>query len=395
MTYRRYTFVRTLIAFVAANVAPIPAQTVPFQLTSNKIYVPATVNGRGPYSFILDTGAVEIVVDHERAASLNINGTGHFEAHGAGDGALSGSTAHGVEVAVANARLPRRDAEVLPINQAVSASEGRTVDGLLGRPFFEHFIVDIDYGHGQVSFFAPENVRSGNGESLPIEIQRGNIFASATVVLPGGERVAGRFLVDTGWRSAVSLSTSFVREHRLEQRIRAIIATSGVGIGGRVTSSIGRLEAVQLGSYEVNRPIVDFAISGGGVLSNDAFAGIIGAEILRRFHLVIDYPHRRLFLRPNEATGEPVEFDMSGMYVTASGPDFRTFQILSVTADSPAAEAGLRQGETIETIDDQPATHFSLEQLRQILKREGNTVSLGVRDASAVRLVRLKLRRLI
>ena len=371
------------------------AVAVPFDVSSNKIYVAATVNGHGPFSFILDTGAIAMVVDSDRASSMGIAGAGQIEVHGAGKGALSGSTAHDLDIRVGDATLAKQEAELLPIHRAISASEGRPVDGLLGYPFFSRYMVAIDYSHRQVDFFSGQMPLPPGEEVLPIEIAGRNIFVKAEVIAPDGERISGQFLVDTGWRSAISLSSSFVREHRLNERVRTVTATAGVGIGGAVSAAIGRLAAAQIGSYRIDHPVVDMAQGESGVLSNDNFAGIIGGEVLRRFSVILDYPHRRILLHPNESFGEPYEFDMSGMYLTAGGGDFHAINVLSVTAGSPAVEAGVREGDVIETINDKPAATFGLEQIRQLLRREGTEVSLTVKRDEQAHLLRLKLRRLI
>jgi C-terminal processing protease CtpA/Prc len=100
-------------------------------------------------------------------------------------------------------------------------------------------------------------------------------------------------------------------------------------------------------------------------------------------------------LQPNEALAEPVDFDMSGLYLVTAGGDFRSFCVLSVTPNSPAAEVAVREGDGIETINDQSAAKFTLEQLRQLLRKQGTDVSLGVKNGNDIRIVHLKLRRLI
>ena len=199
-----------------------------FELNSNKVYLPVQINERGPFWFIVDTGSVSNVIDAGRAKSLGIETSGSYDVRGAGEGSLSASSAKDVGVRVGDVSLLNEGVEILPINRAISFSEGHVVDGLLGCPFFERFIVQIDYRHRQVSVQEPRTFKySGKGQSIPIEILRGNIFINATLVLPGGERANGTFLVDTGWRSALSLTAPFVKEHHLPGSSRTIFATTG------------------------------------------------------------------------------------------------------------------------------------------------------------------------
>lgn len=373
------TVARLLWSFVLLSCLATAATAagLTFELNSNKIYVPVRVNGKGAYPFVLDTGSIFNVVDAERAKSLGIKTTGKSEARGAGEGSLPSSVGTNVDLSVAGAAMGKSDVEVLPINKAISFSEGRVVDGLLGCPFLERFVVEIDYANKKVSFYEPAKFQyTGTAESIPLELERGNIFARANVVLPNGERVAGKFLIDTGWRAALSLNAPFALDHKLRIITTTIVATTGVGIGGPVTDAVGRISALEIGRYAIKTPITNFSETTSGLQAQNDFAGIIGAEVLRRFTVVFDYPQRRMFLQPNAQFDEPYDFDMSGLYVTAEGKDFRTFRVYKVVLGSPADAAGLREGDQILSIGDQLATKLTLEQIRQMFREDGKEFSI-------------------
>jgi hypothetical protein len=388
--------VSKVIVFISCIAFVSNAAGISFELTSNKIYLPTRINDQGPYEFILDTGSISNVVDMERAKALRIAQAGSYEVRGAGEGSLQASTAKAVVLSLDNATLPEESVEVLPINKAISFSEGRKVDGLLGCPFFNHFVVEIDYSNHQANIYEPDKFRyAGHGNSIPIEIARGNIFVKAAIFLPNAERIEGRFLVDTAWRSALSLSTSFVRKHKLLAMTRTIMATAGVGIGGPTQDPIGRIGSLELGRYTIKDPFTEFSESKTGVLADDGFSGIIGAEVLRRFTVIFDYPNHRMILEPNAQFTEPFEFDMSGLFLTAEGENLRTFKAYKVIPGSPASEAGLHEGDLIETIDDQSAADFSLEQIRQMFRKEGKVYRLKIRRGQALLEAEIRLRRLV
>jgi C-terminal processing protease CtpA/Prc len=103
-----------------------------------------------------------------------------------------------------------------------------------------------------------------------------------------------------------------------------------------------------------------------GVLAGSDFDGIIGAEILRRFKVIIDYSRQQMIVEPNLHLNDPYEYDMSGLVLTAAGPDFKAFKIFRVLDRSPAAECGLQEGDQIEALNGQPAANFNLEQIRKL-----------------------------
>src|SRR5690349_6252740 len=103
-----------------------------FESNSNKIYVPVQVNDKGPFWFIIDTGSIANVVDAERSKSLGIQTSGSYDVRGAGEGSLPGSNANDVTLHAGDVSVVKETVEVLPINRAISYSEGHVVDGLLG-----------------------------------------------------------------------------------------------------------------------------------------------------------------------------------------------------------------------------------------------------------------------
>lgn len=370
---------------------------MPFELNSNKVYLPVRVNDRGPFWFVLDTGSISNVVDSDRGQELGIAQTGGGEIRGAGEGALPSWSGKNVGLAVGGITIAPADVELIPISRAVSFSEGRRVDGLLGCPFFSRAVVEIDYVNSQVNFYEPGMFHyQGRGQVIPFEIQRGNIFVTAAITFVDGKQISDRFLVDTGWRSALSLTTPFVNAQRMHILPPTIQVTSGIGIGGPVNSRLGRIRKLQMGPYAIQWPFTDFEQARSGILAETGMAGIIGAEILRRFKVILDYPRRQLILEPNRDFPTSYQFDMSGLYVTAEGDDFRTFRVFKVIVASPGAEAGLKEGDLIETIDRAPASSFTLEQIRRLFRSSsGRRLLLAVRRAGKLINTELTLRRLI
>ena len=94
--------------------------------------------------------------------------------------------------------------------------------------------------------------------------------------------------IDTGSGDAVS--DNLVR--RSSERRRSV---QGVGLGQPYVDYSGVFDSVELGPY---------AIAHCWGPSNDHPA--VGMEILRRFTLTFDVPHRRLYLLPNAHLHDPV-----------------------------------------------------------------------------------------
>ena len=104
---------------------------------------------------------------------------------------------------------------------------------------------------------------------------------------------------------------------------------------------------------------------------------------------------KRMILEPNARFARSDEYDMSGMRLITPDPKFKTFKIQRIVENSPAIDAGLREGDVIFKIDGSPAAKLTLERMRQMFKQEGRSYVLSVKRGDEVIQTKIKLRRLI
>jgi predicted aspartyl protease len=374
------------------------APDIPFELNANKIYLSVRVNNQVPLSFILDSGAAFDVVDEERARTLGVKSSDPSVVRGAGEGSVRIAVGTGISLSLPGLEIVKPTITILPINSSISESEGRAVDGLLGYDFFKEFVVEIDYANQRVNVFEPQTYRyAGPGEIIQLQENQGHTFINTTLAFADGRRVQAKLLLDTGARMALTLNTPFVDGQRLLATTPQIInSITSIGVGGASPSAVARIKSLRLGQLTIKNPVAAFSRATSGVLAGSDFDGIIGAEILRRFKVIIDYSRQQMILEPNERLNGPYEYDMSGLVVTAERPDFRTYKIYRVLDGSPAAACGLRKGDEITALNGQPAANFTLEQIRQkFTKGAGVEYKLSVRRNKQLLSVVLKLRKLI
>jgi C-terminal processing protease CtpA/Prc len=86
---------------------------------------------------------------------------------------------------------------------------------------------------------------------------------------------------------------------------------------------------------------------------------------------------------------------MSGLEFAGDGEDFKQYVVNEVTGNSPASEAGFKEEDVLTAIDGRPASALTLEQIRALLRREGEEHTLTVKRDEKTLSFRLKLRRLL
>lgn len=378
----------------APSVAGNPIH-VPFELVSNHVYVKVCAGVR-ELDFILDTGAGQSFFDMGVARDVGARFGSHFATRGAGAGAVDGASVANGAVTIQGTRVSVPIGAALDLS-ALPAREGHKMDGVLGHNFIERYVVVVDYVAQELRLFDPVSFAySGGGTSLPITFASGHPVVEASVRLSAGDTIGGRFVVDVGAASALSLTGTFVAENQLRTRVGPLVRrVAGGGVGGMVASDVGRVAGLRLGGRELRTVVTNFYGDSAGVLSGNAdWIGNIGGDVLRRFTVFLDYQHRRIILEPNSESAEPFEADMSGAALMLAAHPGR-FIVSDVVRNSPASEAGLVPGDTVLAVDGIVPDEGTLPELRERLHREGQTVELTIIRRGETRTIRLRTRRLV
>lgn len=100
-----------------------------------------------------------------------------------------------------------------------------------------------------------------------------------------------------------------------------------------------------------------------------------------------------MILEPYPAPA-PFEYDMSGLFLASDAPDFRKVKIMSVHAQTPAAEAGLQSDDEIVSIDGRRTPKLTLDDARALLRAPAAR-QLEIRRSGKLLRVRLEARRLV
>jgi predicted aspartyl protease len=353
------------------------ALSIPFELTSDKIYLKVTINERGPYSLVLDTGSPGMIIDTRVAEELGISTGEGFEAGGAGENPFVLAPADSTfDAGLPGVRLLDQPAYVGGIDAVVGAYEGRRIDGVLGgHNVFSKYIVEVDYQKQIIGIYHRDGYspREG-GTTVPIHIDGGHCAIRALSVLANGDTLAGQFLLDTGLRGSLVFNTPFVNQHNLLERLApTVYTTTGGGLGGQVKTHVGRLDNFIFGGFALGGIPVSMSQDKRGALAGDYDAGIIGSAVLQRFLVVFDYAGERLILYPSDFDGGRLDFDKSGMFLVSNADNRSVYRIVDIVDGSPGDKAGLKIGDIIMQIDGRPASQVSLEEARRLFRKEEGT----------------------
>ncbi|HEX5386517.1 MAG TPA: aspartyl protease family protein [Gemmatimonadales bacterium] len=380
----------------AAAPRPRPIVRARFELLANGVFVPVYVNGKGPFLFELDTGSDMSMVASETAPRIGIHTRGTMRGMGAGSGSVRMAMIPRLELS-----LP--GGPVMSTTEAGTASMAglwpliaRRIDGDLGYDVLKHYVVAIDYEHRVVALYDPATWRyDGRGTSRPFTLWGDyDPQIAGALVVAGRPPIPVRYTLDTG-AGGVLATSPLVRSEHLRESL-PVLPSPSHGIGNGVSQDLlARTAAFEIGPYRLDRPLLALSQDTVGSLAHASLGVNLGGSVLRRFTVIIDYPHQRLILEPNAGFREPFAADASGLVLEAEGTDYRTFVVRGVVPGSPASKAGFRERDVVAGIDGRDVSHYALWQLQDVLKDTGRTYRVTVRRGRQRSVMTLHLRSML
>lgn len=280
----------TLVILTGAS-ASIPAQDTihqaPMEVTRGKPYVMVTVNGKGPFRFLIDTGTGgEAIVTPELASILQLPETGKI--------ILNDPTGLGGQEA------PLRTIDTLEVagvefyalkaaEHALLASDG-SCDGILGFPLFRGLLLTLDYPGRRLVLADGELDADGDTSVQPFRLKDSVPIADLTI---GDLHVDA--LLDSGG-AGLSLP---------ERLIPQLAFTSAPKLFGRA-HSLSTLFDVKVAKLATDVQLGDIALDQPWIEINPAFPlANFGAVPMQHFVVTFDQdnqlvrfdgPHKRITL---------------------------------------------------------------------------------------------------
>jgi len=369
------------------------ARNIKFEIINNLPIVQVRVNNSDPLWFIFDTGATNTVIDTKRAAALGLKARGKTVSTGSA-GQAEAQSVRNTTIQFPGFEVTRLTIYTLPVD-FFSAHFGILISGVIGNDIIGRVVAEIDYEKKELGFYDVTSYRpEAGGQTFPVTLQDRLPMIQTEFEL-ANRQFSGIFEIDTGSTGALQINTPFVRRHRLLSLAKRSKKERLGGVGGTAEAVATRLESVTLGKYRLANSIGKLSLAKQGDYSSRRYDGLLGGQVFRRFKLIVDLPRRRITFQPNNSLNDPFEADMSGLELVADGDDLATYVIDDLEPATPAAEAGIKGGETLLAIDGRPASEFSLEEIRRMFMYDGREYDLTLkRDAETIH-IKLRLRRLV
>lgn len=311
--------------------------TVPATVVGPYLQVRALVNGT-PLNLIVDTGAGMTVLTPRTAKAASVNGGVPVRAVGANGKGVTATLAKADTIQIGNSVVKGEQVVILDLPGELDC------DGLVGYTFLRHFATSFDYTQPSLTFAPPAAFRPHpEDEAFEMELKSNHPHIRGAVV---GQD--GTFLIDTGSSGNLTLYKPFVDAGDVRAKFPPKMSRiSGKGVGGFVKGDITQLPEFQLGKFKLaSVPTVLGIHSSDGESKGNA--GAIGASIIRKFVMTLDYSARKVYFRKSSFFGDAYDVDRSGIFLSF---EQGKCLLVEVVEGSPAASAGLQANDELVAVD--------------------------------------------
>ena len=256
---------------------------VPIRMEKGRPVVEVSIDGKGPFPFVLDTGAGGTVLSGELTKELGLPVVGEVQI---------GDPIHPQSISAKQVRIDRLQIGAASFSGLRATSmensgfqEHLGARGVLGMPVFSELLLTLDCGRGEIRVARGElpepdgkqvvALQPGHGIRVPITVGTVDLVAD----------------LDSGSPASISLLHKYMDELPLEGKpvevghartVSAEFAVYGATLKGDV----------KIAGYNLERPALRF---------NDLPFANIGSEVLKRFAVTIDQKTGRIEFRENPA----------------------------------------------------------------------------------------------
>ena len=304
-------------------------------IDGNRVWIAAKIGDKGPYFFIIDTGAYISLINDAFAKSLGLSKRLGQAAMGIG-GVSDHSWYNAGTVSLASGiRFPEM------LFAGTDAKLGKDAVGSFGAGLFTTYDSDLDFAKGEWRAYTGGRPNFDGLVKLKSRFTKDSggarIIADATV-----DGFEGDFLIDTGAPGEILLSGRAAANSGLWNDSQPYSPGRLHGIGkGSVEARTVRAKRLKIGPFVFERPLVRLSAPGTPSAPQD---GIIGLKTLGLLHLTTDVSSGTLWAAPNEAPQAPSTYPLSGVWLEE---ERGRVVVEEVGTGSPAAAAGLRKGDVL------------------------------------------------
>ena len=388
------TITLLLVLIISAHLNAQIAE-IPFELIDDGlILLDVTINDNTEAStFLFDTGATSDLLDSTTANKLGLKANYKQDVSGTG-----GSKSYDI---ILNQKLTLQnkieiDSTHLVLTDLTKLKDAleRKFDGIIGYSLLKKYITKIDYENKRILLYNKiENVNITGYKAVNFKFENGITIPQfdISVILRNEESYTGKILFDIGAGLTLLINTPYNEENKLSEKAGKSLISKSENLHGESISEDIAIKSMNIGGYQLNEMVVSIANDKNGVSSYENYLGLLGAKVISKFNIVLDYSSSTLYLKPNNTFSKSFEFPLSGIGLKKVD---ETIVIDRIEKTSSAYKKGIRKEDKLISVNKDSSGDIIA--FRELLKKEGNNISLTIINSEGeTKKIKIKLKRLL
>jgi hypothetical protein len=267
----------------------------------------------------------------------------------------------------------------------LTAVYGERIDGIIGYSVLSRYIVKLDYDSLKLDFWTNGTIRYPRGGTLLKPSI--NMLVAQSAKVRDDKTISSRFFYDMGAGACMMLTKDFVNDSAFLNKKRKRWVKEGEGLGGKIDMELTVIKEVKLGPYRFRNVPVYIFDDIYNITSYPYLGGLIGNDILRRFNVILNYAKNDIYLIPNSHFADQFDYSYAGieLYLIEG-----VIIIGDVARDSPAEQAGVKEGDIVIAID----KNFSqnLDQYKVALQAPNEKIRLIIRRDGVLKTIEFRVK---
>lgn len=257
--------------------APIKVQQMPLLPF---LFAEVSINGQGPFRFLIDTGATQTVLTPKVATKLGLQKIATNIMFGVGGAGKVESPIYRAD----SLKVGDVTVKDLPLGTIANPLLELFLDGILGPTLLADFLITMDYPRNQIELSrkAPEG-----GTVIPAWFLSGLLLIPADV----NGKYKGNFLIDTGADSTL-LAYSMANNLGVNKNTPGAALDLPIGGIGGLDDEVLVVPSVNLKTPFESRQfekMMAIELKGMSSLIQTELSGVIGYDMLKSYRVTLDY----------------------------------------------------------------------------------------------------------
>jgi len=280
-------------AFAGVEMGKIeaPPQPAPIQLQRmalvNFLFAEVMINGKGPYKFIVDTGATQTVLSERLAGTLGLKKISTNIMYGlGGEGKIDSPMYRADSIKVGDVTVKN-----LPLGTLGNPILDLVMDGILAPTVLADFIVTINYPDSQIEL---SRKAPTTGTAVPVWFFSGLLLVPSQI----NGKFSGNLLLDTG-ADGTLMSHSMANSLGVNKNTPGASLNLPIGGIGGLEDGILLVPSVTLKTpFETKQfdKMMAIDLKSMSTLIQTELSGVLGFDVLKDYRVTIDYQNAEIRL---------------------------------------------------------------------------------------------------